>query len=302
MLNKLYQTLIPESIRMPFFKWRKSRRRQKHERQWKIRSPEWIARWSDKRLELGDYYWLFILGCNNSGTTLLNQILESHPIIRSLPKEGQRVSKAIPYPVELGVGRIWTQKLDVFRWTEENDSRTLPRLRYDWAAKFSGKPPGILMEKSPPNIVRSRWLQENFKPNRFLAIVRSPYAVSEGIKRRQGYSIEMAANHWRKVHEILEEDRPYLDKYLCIRYEDLCEDMENTLQKIETFLELDTPFDRTLLQKEFNTHNLENTPNVVQNFNEKSIKRLTPEEIDLITEVTGEQMSHYHYEPIVTVK
>ena len=184
MFKYLYRFILPEQIRMPIWRLRKAVPEKLHELRWHIATQEYISRWTEKRLDVGKYSWLFILGCNNSGTTLLTQILGSHPLIRSLPKEGQHLTEAMPNSSKLGVGRVFTQRLDCFRWIETDDSTPAKQLRYDWARHFD-PPPGILMEKSPPDAVRSRWLQQNFQPCRFLAIVRSPYAVCEGIRRRR---------------------------------------------------------------------------------------------------------------------
>ena len=60
------------------------------------------ARWASARLDrimcADGAYWLFILGVNNSGTTILSKILETHPEIRTLPKEGQHLTTAFPKP------------------------------------------------------------------------------------------------------------------------------------------------------------------------------------------------------------
>ena len=38
--------------------------------------------------------WLFLVGCYNSGTTLLRDILNEHPEIKGLPLEGVRLTGA----------------------------------------------------------------------------------------------------------------------------------------------------------------------------------------------------------------
>lgn len=48
--------------------------------------------------------WVFIMGCNNSGTSLLHYILGSHPDIASLPREGQFLTAVLPQPDHYGVG------------------------------------------------------------------------------------------------------------------------------------------------------------------------------------------------------
>jgi hypothetical protein len=215
-----------------------------------------------------------------------------------LPKEGHHVSDALPDPVqiEVGLGRMFTRRLDLFRWTEQDDSSMVPRLRYDWACRFSGDPPGILLEKSPPDIIRSRWLQRHFSPARFIAIIRSPYAVAEGIRRRIAVSTEDAARHWQKVHEIFLEDVGALERVLVVHYEQLCADPANELARMEAFLELESPFDRTLITRKFATHSMTGEPAAIQDFNAKSLARLTSDEIRLISHVAGPQMEQLHYE------
>jgi hypothetical protein len=292
---------MPESLRGRVSRWRRVLRRKMHELpyelHWTMASPKYLSRWTERRLGIGPHYWLFLLGCNNSGTTLLVRILESHPLIRTLPTEGQHCTKALPNSTRLGVGRVFSQRLDVLRWTEESDPIPAKRVRYDWAALYDQRP-GILLEKSPPNTVRSRWLQRHFQPCRFLAIVRNPYAVCEGIRRRRAHSIEEAALHWRRVHEILQEDMPYLERCLWLRYEDLCERVEEHCERLEGFLELEVPFDRGGLRGSFKVHNMDGIPQSIHNFNDKSLQRLSSKEIELITHITGVQMKRFGYEPL----
>jgi hypothetical protein len=201
-LRTAYRKATPASIRKTVWKARRRVPRRLHDLQWALGEKERLSRWTDRRLDVGPWYWLFLLGCNNSGTTLLVETLQSHPLIRQLPKEGQRLTSAVPNSAPLGIGRVFTQRLDLFRQVETGDGACVPRLRYDWAY-YSDPRPGIRLEKSPPNTLRSRWIQRYFAPARFLVLVRNPYAVCEGIARRRGHSIEEAAVHWRTVHEIL---------------------------------------------------------------------------------------------------
>src|SRR4051812_33152923 len=60
-----------------------------HHLRWRAHSREFLAQWTADRLQLGDDYWLFVLGLNNSGTTLVVDLLKSHPSMRWLPNEGQ---------------------------------------------------------------------------------------------------------------------------------------------------------------------------------------------------------------------
>jgi hypothetical protein len=296
-IGRIYRGVVPLRIRTVLFRKRRQWREDLYELRWRLLPEAYMRRWTDKRLELGPFYWLFIMGCNNSGTTLLRKILESHPDIRSLPVEGQVLTRAIPRSTGPRFGRVFTQMNDQIRWTEDSDNRCVPRVRYDWANRFPGKPPGVLLEKSPPNSVRSRWLQRNFSPARFITLVRNPYAVCEGINRRDMHSIEEAAVHWKCVYDILETDNAYLEKNLFVRYEDICDRPEETVKRIEDFLEL-TPFDWNILNDAIKVHNMDDEARTIANYYERSIERLTEEDIRMITDVLGEKMTEFGYEPI----
>lgn len=267
-----------------------------HDLRWQLASSKHLSEWIARRLDVGDWYWLFILGLNNSGTTVLKRYFENHSRIRSLPIEGQRLTDALPHPAKLGVRLDFANYPALFHWTEESDPRPAYRAMYDWARLYPPGP-GILLEKSPPDSVRSRWLQQHFRPSRFLAIVRSPYAVCEGIRRRTGCPLEEAARHWRKGNDLLFRDMERLDRCLWFRYEDFCADPSGHLEKFETFLDLDEPFDRRGLE-EVTSHSYEGFTTGVRNLNPESIERLEPEEIEAIERIAAPLMERLGYEPL----
>ncbi len=268
-----------------------------HELRWKATDRQALAARTDDRLQLGRHHWVFIAGCNNSGTTLLRKVLAGHPSIRSLPREGQALTRALPVASSLGVSRLFTKRLDAFRWTEEHDPSLALRAKYDWARYFDRRP-GNLLVKSPENTVRTRWLQRNFEPSRFLVIVRSPYAVCEGIRRRSGASLEEASEHWSEVHRWLLSDIPSLQHCLLLRYEEFCTAPATDLARIESFLRLETPFPPGALAAQ-EVRNLDGRPSPIQNFNDKSLARLSRAELDLVTRIAGPVMEQLGYEPLV---
>jgi hypothetical protein len=296
-LRTMYKKAVPYALRRAVWRTRRRVPRRLHDLQWEVGDRAGLTSQTDQALALGPWHWLFLLGCNNSGTTLLVETLQSHPLIRSLPKEGQRLTRAIPNSAPLGIGRVFTQKIDLFRQLETDNGNCVPRLRYDWSY-YSDPRPGIRLEKSPPNTLRSRWLQQHFAPARFLVLVRNPYAVCEGIARRRGHSIEEAAIHWRTVHEVLTEDMPHLAHSLVVRYEDFCESPLEELERVRMFLGLDQPFDPSVTTKEFNAHNMDGTPRKLRNFNERSINKLRDEQKAVITQIVGDTMIPWGYEPL----
>jgi hypothetical protein len=297
-LRTAYQRVIPRALRGHIWKARRRVPRRLHDLQWHLGRADALARWTDERLPLGPWFWLFIVGCNNSGTTLLVETLQSHPLIRSLPKEGQRLTTAIPNSAPLGIGRVFSQRMDLFRRTENDPGDCVPHLRYDWAY-YADPQPGIRLEKSPPNTLRSRWLQRHFSPARFIVLVRNPYAVCEGVARRRGHSIAEAAEHWRLVHDVLDEDMPQLDRCLTVRYESFCADPLPVLQQVQDFLGLDEPFDTSLATREFNAHNMMGAPQRLQDFNARSLARLTDQDKASITAIVGaDRITRWGYETL----
>jgi Sulfotransferase family len=272
-------------------------RRPVHRVRWATRSPESIERWLDRRLALDGYFWLFVLGVTNSGTSILNRLLDAHPEVRILPTEGQWLTDALPLAKQFDVRRKWTERLDVFHMTEESDPMPALRAKYDWAYHY-GPGPGILVEKSPPNTLRSRWLQKNFAPSRFAAIIRHPYAVCEGIRRRSKVGIEEAARQWAKANEVMLADSEHLEHFHLVTYENLTERPDEELERFRTFLSLATPFDRSVVDTPIAMHNVTGKPQRLQNLNHTSLERLSDEEIATIDRIAGPMMTRLGYGPL----
>lgn len=76
------------------------------------------SRQVDRAVQLGDKYCLFVLVVNNSGSTILARILESHSSIRALALESQLLTGAFPGPDRIDVVWVWSKRLYLFRWTE----------------------------------------------------------------------------------------------------------------------------------------------------------------------------------------
>jgi Sulfotransferase family len=278
--------------------WGRLLRRPVHHLRWTLAGPERIARVTDRRLGLReDDYWLFVLGATNSGTTIVTRFLASHPRVRSLPMEGQWLTNALPRAADYGVQRQWTERLDVFRWTEQNDAAPALRARYDWSFYYEPGP-GILLEKSTPNTIRAPWLERNFRPSRFVGVVRHPYAVCEGIRRRVGISIEDAALQWARGNEIMLDDGERLEHFVLVRYEDVTERPDEQLARLQRFLELDIPFDQDVATEPIRLHNVSGRPQRLQNFNLQSLERLLPREIETIERIAGPLMERLEYAPL----
>lgn len=62
--------------------------------------------------------WLFLVGCYNSGTTLLAELLSRHPDISALPTEGHFITDQFVKDYDVGLPRMWAGREELFRLTE----------------------------------------------------------------------------------------------------------------------------------------------------------------------------------------
>jgi len=196
-----------------------------------------------------DNKYLFIGGLHRSGTTLLGRLLDQHPEISSLGNtgviedEGQFLQSV--YATDMahgGPGRFAFD--DAAHLTEESqlvsrDSRD--RLYAAWQPYWdTGR--RVLLEKSPPNLLRGRFLQAVFPQSHFLFILRHPVATSLATHKWSGTGIHSLLHHWVHAHTIMRVDNTLLDRVKVISYERLVAAPQQVLREIDTFLGLD-PFD-----------------------------------------------------------
>jgi hypothetical protein len=241
--------------------------------------------------------WLFLVGCYNSGTTLLAELLARHPDISALPTEGHFITDQFIKDYEIGLPRMWAAREELFRLTEADVGPDPIRIKKEWGMRLDRSRP-VLLEKSPPNTPRARWLQRHFAPAYFVSIVRNGYAVAEGITRkadprhlRDSWPIEQSAWQWRRSIEVLEEDAPHLEHLLWVTYEELVADPLATLNRIAAFVEL-PPFADFDPSSAFSIHERNDQ---VRDLNADSIAKLTPAQIGRVNEVAAETLARYGY-------
>ena len=96
-----------------------------------------------------------------------------------------------------------------------------------------------IVEKSPPNIVRSRFLQKLFPQSRFIVILRHPLVVSYATHNKwPNTGISSLLEHALLAYEIFLKDMQKLHSVYILRYEELVHDPQGTIDDIFRFLEL----------------------------------------------------------------
>jgi hypothetical protein len=111
------------------------------------------------------------------------------------------------------------------------------KLFADWCKYWDLAKP-YLLEKSPPNLIRTRFLQALFPQSSFIVISRHPIAVSLSTSKWTDCSMDSLIEHWLHCHRVFAQDRSHLRRVLEIKYEDLMRDSHSTLQQVCEFLGL----------------------------------------------------------------
>ena len=112
------------------------------------------------------------------------------------------------------------------------------RLDAEWALHWDMSKP-VLIEKSPPNLIRTRFLQALFPDARQIIVMRHPIAVACATQKWSWSSYTSLVEHWLVCHELLVSDARHLPSVLVIRYEEFVADPDQTLAEALRYAGLD---------------------------------------------------------------
>jgi hypothetical protein len=248
--------------------------------------------------------WVFIVGCYNSGTTLLADLMGNHPSISALPVEGVRLSDVWPLPETFRWNRMWMKCIDEMRLEPGPGMEALAeRVKRQWSAAFSRRP--LLLEKSIANAPRLPFIQTYFQPAFFIYIVRNGYAVSEGLRRgarpRQWgrddygdrYPIGLCAEQWAETDRVISADRPGVEHLLEISYEALSARPREVLDGVTGFLGIE-PFSDEVLSRAWRVHGVTSP---IRDMNPEAIARLSAEDLKEVRRVAADVLDKFGYTP-----
>lgn len=205
---------------------------------------------------------IFIVGCPRSGTTLLRNLLRSHPRL-SFPPESHfipQIYEAYGDPANEREARRLTEVLLQLRWVrrwncdfDENAliacrsyAAMIDELFQTWARK-EGKP--RWGDKTPKNVLHMHTLATIFPQARFIHVYRDGRDVARSIISSPigPENWFTAALHWQALVKAGRQAGAALPQgaYTEVRYETLLNDLEATLRQVCEFLE--EPFDPAIL-------------------------------------------------------
>jgi hypothetical protein len=183
--------------------------------------------------------FVFIGGLHRSGTTLLERIIESHGNITGHEKgiapymEGQLFQSVYPSDQKLGgVGRFaFNSESHLTEKSPLVTDKNRELLFAEWSEYWDLDKP-LLLEKSPPNGIKSRFLQELFPDSYFIFVIRHPFAVSLATQKWSKTSLLSLVEHWITYNEIMMNDYEHIKNRIIIRYEDFVSNPAKTLNQI----------------------------------------------------------------------
>ena len=192
-----------------------------------------------------DKQFVFIAGLHRSGTSLLFQCLRDHPQISGFENtgvpedEGQHLQSV--YAPAHKFGRPGTFGFNPDAYLTERSPLVTEQNREclfrEWSRWWNLDQP-VLLEKSPANLVRSRFLQAMFPDSRFVVITRHPIANAYATQKWSRTPLYSLVRHWLVCHERFEEDRRHLRRAMLLRYEDFVRQPERVLAEVCAFLDL----------------------------------------------------------------
>jgi hypothetical protein len=190
-----------------------------------------------------DHRFVFVTGLHRSGTSMLARCIARHPDVSAfagtgVPEdEGQLLQTVYPPGhANGGPGRFaFAPEQHITEASPLATAESRTRLWEQWSQHWDvGRP--VLLEKSPPHITKTRFLQALFPGCSFVVVTRHPIAVSCATQKWSATRPDQLIAHWMRAHRIFADDRPALEHVHLLRYEDLVAAPDAELEGVFRFL------------------------------------------------------------------
>jgi hypothetical protein len=201
---------------------------------------------------LAGHKLVFVGGLHRSGTTPLARVLAEHPDVSGFgatrptgvtEDEGQHLQDL--YPAARAYGGAGRFALDPRSHLTESSPLVsqagADRLLGQWAPYWDLERE-VLVEKSPPNLVMTRFLQALYPDAYFVIIVRHPVVVALSTEKwLHAKTLRTPMANWFAAHDAFAADAPRLSRVHVVKYESLVRDPAAELGAIGAFLGLAGP-------------------------------------------------------------
>lgn len=204
-----------------------------------------------EREEISKHPYIFVCGLHRSGTSVLFRSLRDHPEVSgfqgtpSPEDEGMHLQTVYPPSGRYGGAGAFGFHPEAHLTEESTLVSEVNRLKLfsEWR-QYWDLNKTYLLEKSPPNIIRTRFLQAMFPNSYFIVMLRHPLAVSYATQRwYRKYKINWRGfprifEHWLVCHEIFKADQEHLKNSFLVKYEEFVAQPEQWVNQIYRFLGL----------------------------------------------------------------
>lgn len=206
-----------------------------------------------------DRSFVFVGGLHRSGTSVIYHTIGTHPKISRLTDtcvledEGQFLQSVYPKDQELGGPERFGLHVSAHLTESSPLVSTAKKELFRAWSPYWDLSKHYFCEKTPSNIVRSRFLQAVFPTSSFIFVSRHPVAYALAtLKWNHRVLLPIMIENWLACQGHLKQDLPHLRRSLVLRYEEINLHPERTCQEIEEFLGLRPGMDASLIKQGLN--------------------------------------------------
>ncbi len=200
--------------------------------------------------EVSSRQFVFVGGLHRSGTSMFAKLLAEHPDVSGFlntgapEDEGQHLQDVLPVTHDCGgaprVGRSPDMLLN--EASALATPATRQRLLECWLPHWDLNRK-VLVEKTPENLQRTRFLQALFPESVFLMLIRHPIAQVMALRNQHwhgasGMPVHELIEHWLVCYERLMSDLEFVERKMVVRYETLVEAPQEVVTNVWGFVGL----------------------------------------------------------------